>query len=664
VTAATHPGTYRPDIDGLRAVAVLLVLGFHAELQFFGAGFAGVDVFFVISGYLISRIVFRALAKGTFSFRDFYIRRINRIFPALVVVVVACLLVGWVVSMPTEYRLLGKHSFGGSVFASNIILWREAGYFDSPHKPLLHLWSLAVEEQFYLVWPPLALIAWRRNWNVARTITVVILSSLGVSAWMGYRGLTVESFYFAGTRLWEIGAGALLAQQQERNTTSRSVAVFERPRIREAAGFLGLVLLALTLLVVNHETPWPGLLALLPVLGSILIIATGPDTFIARKLLASRTLVLIGLISYPLYLWHWPLLVFARVVRGGPLSGMATAAVLGLSFVLAWLTYRYVESPIRLGIRKGRSAAMLLPALAAAGCAGLAIHTGIIPPRLYAAASQLDEARNDREGSPIGEGIDRDGRPVVDSIPGAPESSVVMIGDSHIRHYWPRVLRLSRDSAPRFPTVLMLRYGSCVPMPGVERRGAPSPLTRKAFECARFHQGAIDIAKAPRVNAVVYAAIWAEYLSDEVTFFDGENEPLRTKGSPTDRAFAHFASELRGLTDSGKRVYIVLDNPVDSAFDPVSMLPSRVPGFARRGAVTWVPRSRIEARSQAVNVRLREAARIGGATIIDPVDFLCGTSSCPTVSATGRPFYRDDNHMRASFVREKVTYIDRVFAID
>ena len=661
MTAATHPGTdYRPDIDGLRAIAVLIVIGFHAEIGLLRGGFTGVDVFFVISGYLISGIVFRSLRKGTFSFREFYVRRINRIVPSLAVVLAASLVAGWVISMPTEYRLLGKHTFGGSAFASNIILWREAGYFDSPHKPFLHLWSLAVEEQFYLVWPPLALVAWRRKWNLLVTIGAVVSASFAVSVWMLHRSLTVEAFYFPGTRLWQIGAGALLSQVESRVTSPRSSGGYGFTKLRQAGGLAGIVLLAATLALVDHETPWPGFLALLPVAGTLLLIGTGPDTWVGRKLLANRLLVGIGLISYPLYLWHWPLIVFARLVNEGPVGPVAMTLIVALSILLAWLTYKFVEVPIRFGARKGRSAALLLPALVTIGCVGLVVQSGLIRPRLFAAASALDEAINDREGPKVPEGLDRDGRPSIASIPGAPDSSVLLTGDSHMAQYWPRFLHLARTSTSRLPTVLLLRYGSCVPMPGVERRGNESALKSARTECARFHRGAMEVADDPRVKSVVFGASWPSYLRNQVTYLEGERLPLTVDGPETDRAFAMLAQEFRRLSDSGKRVYVVLDNPVDSAFDPASMLRSRLPGFRATEPLTSVPRSRVVERSRVVNARLMEAARIGGATVIDPVDFLCGPTACPTVSNQGKPIYRDNNHMRASFVRERATYIDSV----
>jgi len=206
---------YRPDIDGLRALAVLAVVGFHATPRFLPGGFVGVDVFFVISGFLISTIVFSQLSSGTFSFVDFYLRRVRRILPALLVVLVACWICGWFVLVRGEYRELLKHFAGGASFLSNVLLWGEASYFDarSEAKPLLHLWSLAVEEQFYLFWPPIVVLCWRRGLNLLSVIILVIAVSFIVNVIL-IDHHAVAAFYLPTSRMWELMLGALLAYVQ------------------------------------------------------------------------------------------------------------------------------------------------------------------------------------------------------------------------------------------------------------------------------------------------------------------------------------------------------------------------------------------------------------------------------------------------------------------
>lgn len=207
---------YRADIDGLRAIAVLAVVGFHAFPDYFPGGFVGVDVFFVISGFLISSIIFREVGRSTFRLPQFYARRIRRIFPALLIVLVACLLFGWFALLPDELEHLGKHVAAAATFVSNLALWQESGYFDraAELKPLLHLWSLGVEEQFYLVWPMLLLLLWKRQQNIAITIVLLTLTSFMLSIALGQQSPSAN-FYFPFSRFWELGLGCLLAVVKE-----------------------------------------------------------------------------------------------------------------------------------------------------------------------------------------------------------------------------------------------------------------------------------------------------------------------------------------------------------------------------------------------------------------------------------------------------------------
>ncbi len=356
-----HP-SYRPDIDGLRAVAILPVILFHLYPACAPGGFVGVDVFFVISGYLISLIIFRSLERGTFSFSEFYAKRVRRIFPALIVVLSACYTLGWLLLLPDEFRLLGKHLAAGAGFVQNIILQREAGYFDvdSEMKPLLHLWSLAIEEQFYMAFPLMVWLLWRRPPNLILGLILTLMASF-VLAEQGVRSDPVKAFYLPHHRFWEMISGALLALSQ----SSRLSPVFNRASpleefkscqalttLRSCASLLGFLLIAACVAGYHAKVPWPGALALVPVLGAVLLIAAGPAGWVNRNLLAARPMVWIGLISYPLYLWHWPLLVFLRIIEDGAVPSIASRlVVLMATFALAVLTYWLIEKPLRFGTR-------------------------------------------------------------------------------------------------------------------------------------------------------------------------------------------------------------------------------------------------------------------------------------------------------------------------
>ena len=350
----SHP-KYRPDIDGLRALAVLSVVIFHAFPAYLKGGFTGVDVFFVISGFLISTIIFENLGKGTFSFSEFYARRIKRIFPALILVLMASYTFGWFALLADEYKQLGKHIAAGAGFISNFVLWQEVAYFDdlAETKPLLHLWSLGIEEQFYIVWPLLVWCAWKTRFNPLVLILSAILISFTLNTTEIHQD-SVSAFYSPQTRFWELLCGSLLAwlALYKKNFFPQNTSAKIQKILVNSLSFFGILLLAYSFFRINKNLSFPGKWALIPVLGTLLIIASS-QAWINKKILSQKIIVWFGLISFPLYLWHWPLLSFARIIESDtPSRGIRITAVL-LSIVLAWLTYRFIERPARFNKEKG-----------------------------------------------------------------------------------------------------------------------------------------------------------------------------------------------------------------------------------------------------------------------------------------------------------------------
>ena len=335
---------YRPDLDGLRALAVLSVVAFHAFPTLVTGGFVGVDVFFVISGYLISSIIVQGVESGAFGFIDFYSRRIRRIFPALLLVMLVCLLVGWQVLLADEYAQLGLHMAAGAGFVSNFVLWAQSGYFDSVSdaKPLLHLWSLGIEEQFYIVWPLLLWFASKANIRFGRLVGLAFIVSF---AWNieSVGPNPVSAFYLPHCRVWELLMGALLAFSVRIGTVQRFRV---GGRCREGGAVLGLVLLLGSAFWLNKGSLFPGAWALLPTVGAALLIASA-GSWVNNRILSHRVLVWFGLISYPLYLWHWPLLSFGRIVQNGELPTSVRLGLMALAVLLAFLTYRYLEKYLR-----------------------------------------------------------------------------------------------------------------------------------------------------------------------------------------------------------------------------------------------------------------------------------------------------------------------------
>lgn len=382
-----HPA-YRPDIDGLRAVAILSVVIFHAFPARFRGGFIGVDIFFVISGFLISSIIFRSLSNGDFNFFEFYAHRIRRIFPALILVMTTSLVFGWFVLLPDEYKQLGKHVAAGAGFLQNFVLLNEAGYFDneSELKPMMHLWSLAIEEQFYLAYPLIIWGAWKLGLNAMILVAVLGLFSFIGNA-IGVSRDAVGTFFLPQTRVWELLAGSVLAylylfkrQQVVDRLTSlvfypsffrRLQPIADREAVlNNLLSALGLLLIVVAMLGLHKEKAFPGWRALAPVMGAFLLVMAGPHAWINRKILSNKLMVFIGLISYPLYLWHWPILSFARIVESETLSAGFRAAIVLMSFFLAWLTYRLIEKPVRFGSKPGIKSAALTGLMVLVGYMG------------------------------------------------------------------------------------------------------------------------------------------------------------------------------------------------------------------------------------------------------------------------------------------------------
>jgi peptidoglycan/LPS O-acetylase OafA/YrhL len=374
---------YRPDIDGLRGVAVLAVLIFHAFPEWLRGGFVGVDIFFVISGFLITRIILGELDSGTFGFASFYERRIKRIFPALSVVLLISWGLGFFILISAEFADLGRQISASTVFVSNFVLWKDSGYFDSSSalKPLLHLWSLGIEEQFYILWPLFLYVTRNHKSRTGWLIATVLTASFALNILAVHRRPTI-AFYFPVTRAWELMLGGVLAYAATASDTIFST-LFGKlglsgltktsQRWNNLRALVGAGLCAIALAATNSGQSFPGWWALLPTLGAFLLISAGPHAWLNRKILANPLLVFIGLISYPLYLWHWPLLSFARIAQHAALSRVTRLELVAIAVFLAWLTYAYVEKPIRRNRARSstRIPIILSSLMAIIGCAGL-----------------------------------------------------------------------------------------------------------------------------------------------------------------------------------------------------------------------------------------------------------------------------------------------------
>jgi peptidoglycan/LPS O-acetylase OafA/YrhL len=488
---------YRPDIDGLRAIAVMLVVIFHAFPEAMPGGFIGVDIFFVISGFLITGIIVRELDQKRFSLLAFYNRRIRRIFPALIVVLCVTLVLGWLWMLPAAYAQLSSDVFASAAFFANIALLLQSGYFDieSAKKPLLHLWSLGIEEQFYLVWPLLLMLVARLRLRMLTAVSVVGMASFVLNvALIGSN--PVATFYLPFTRAWELLAGAALACGW--NQISQTGAASNRRAL------FGVLLIATAAAVLDTKSAFPGWWAMLPVAGAALLLSA-PAAWFCQALLASPPMVWVGLISYPLYLWHWPLLVFCGIIKFAPLTLLERGLVVGLSFALAWATYRFIEIPFRFG----RPSPLKIPSLCS-GMVVIAVAGGVVvkgrgfdfrlPPEIRELAHVPTQSSKwrfheclldlSRETSFADSCVDRNRRPLI-----------LVWGDSTAGALLPG-LRKAQET--RAFGIAQLTSSSCVPALDTDVAGVPN--------CRAINDKVLAIARAIRPDIVLLHSTWDRYL--------------------------------------------------------------------------------------------------------------------------------------------------------
>jgi peptidoglycan/LPS O-acetylase OafA/YrhL len=496
--SSSSPSTqYRPDVDGLRAIAVMLVLNFHAFPEAAPGGFVGVDVFFVISGFLITGIIARELDQKRFSLLGFYSRRIRRIFPALIVVLSATLVLGWLWMLPSAYAQLGSDAFASAAFFANIALLLQSGYFDieSAKKPLLHLWSLGIEEQFYLAWPLLLMLAAR-----LRLSMVAMASVLGIASFVLNVAMIgpdpVATFYLPFTRAFELLAGAVLVRGWSRIDQGYTASDWR--------AWIGIALIVISTAVLDPHRAFPGWWALLPVVGTALLLSA-PKAWLCRVVLASPPLVWIGLISYPLYLWHWPLLVFSGHIKFAPLSLPERELILPASALLAWATYQFVEKPFRFGRPSQRKIFALCAGMVLVAVSGAVVVSGHgldfrLPAEIRAMADVPTQSARWRfheclldlshEMEFAETCVDRDRRPLV-----------LVWGDSTAGALLPG-LRQAQEA--RHFGIAQFNSTSCVPALNVDVAGVPN--------CRAINDKVLSLAQKLKPEIVLLHGSWDRYL--------------------------------------------------------------------------------------------------------------------------------------------------------
>lgn len=629
ITPAIERLTYRADIDGLRSIAVGTVVLYHAFPHMLSGGFIGVDVFFVISGFLITSIVAQEAEEGRFSIARFYERRARRILPALLVLLFAVVGVALIFSPPSDVREMSKGLAGAATFSSNLIFWKGRGYFaaDAHETALLHTWSLAVEEQFYLTWPLLLAVIVRRRpllWICGLGLLSLISSVIDVA-----RSPTT-AFYLPYDRAWELLLGAALVFL--RRLTMPNLA-------RSWLSLLGLAAILTSAALFTAKTPFPGVAALPTCLGTALIILLGRsgDT-IVHRVLRYGPLVLLGQISYSLYLWHWPVLVYARLLLDRPTTLPETALALICAVGLAAVSWKFVEQPLRRA--PGSTQLVLLSSgaalVAVAAVAGTLYLSGGLPARASSPTLLSESALRDVNPlrSKCVAGTSQH-KPPQGCTFGKGDARWVVWGDSHADAVTPGFVELA---GKRGVQLVEMAKHSCPPLLN------PRSLSLNAH-CLSFNQSSLTNIASVKPDLVVVAARWGVILQPSFADFSPEGGAVDArKAALLRKDLTATLIALRTTVGPGSRILVI--GPIPEARIPVAKCRARAQ-FTRQDVGRLCPdinRNAYNQWSGAVDDALRSASAEAGAIYLSPAIYLCDHQICPT-AVEGAPNYFDDNHL-------------------
>ena len=614
---------HRPEIDGLRAVAIASVVIGHAFPAWLPGGFAGVDIFFVISGYLITAIIASELAAGRFSLWQFWQRRIRRIVPALAVMLWVTAIGAWAILTPEDFVQFSKSLAAAAMFGPNLLFARDVDYFATAagYAPLIHTWTLGVEEQFYLVFPVLmlALFRWRRRAAVV-VVAAITLASFVLALWLAPRW-PLGAFYLLPTRMWELGLGALCAL----------VPLPRQPRGPVAA--LGLALIAAGVLVIAPGTPAPGAWFLLPTLGAVLVIRHAHRGTLTGRVLAWPTLAGLGLVSFGTYLWHQPLLALGDYLWFGGLPIAARGALIVIAVALGAASYRWIEQPVRRRKVLKRAAPLVLSAafaLAVPAAVGAAGFAGWLLPASGPAAVRMDGLKPALAHVPV-------------IIPARGELAFVLYGDSHAAQYYPAL-------AERFGPGALVSQSNC--LAAADLRNNPSDWTYSA-NCDALPGQLAGVLQDRGVRTVIWAQRWERTL-----YREGSGEAIGSTTDPRGAALL-FAALRRAQAQmpKGTRVLLVGNSPTAwAAGERFSEGWLRCRAALNTDCPMGYPVTLAEGRE--VSARLKAfAAATPGFAYVDPADSLCGTAQCWFVQ-DGTLNYWDGSHMTLSAARRVTRSID------
>ena len=642
---------YRQEIDGLRAIAVMGVILYHVGLKFISAGYAGVDVFFVISGFLIGGIIYRERRQGTFLYRNFYARRARRILPALFTVILFSMLAGWLTMMPDTLRYFGGAAFSTLLFISNIWFFEVIDYFNpvALKDPLIHTWSLAVEEQFYFFVPLLFGLLWRFGTKVLFWVFATMAALSLTTAFLTNTDSPMAAFYLIHTRAWELLIGVLAALVFPRLTTS--------PRTSGWLANLGLLLILGGLGLIPAHVPWPGGWTIIPVTGTALVLLFGQAPSLAHSVLTLRPLTIIGLISYSAYLWHQPVISFLDL-SGYPLSGWVqiSATVAGI-LAASWLSWRYIERPFRSGSHFSKGFARSSLIVAGLGIAVFSIGGHVtkgypdrMPPEVHKLLAYA------KSQPPTYKRCIAVRKSVADMemskrcIHGANTTpSVAVWGDSHAALL---SQPLGTALAEHGIALQELTLSACQPIPNLLNYGQT-----RAAKCQAYNTEVMDYLLAtPTLKTIILHATWGSYISNEDSIswvgdrvVDGfYSYPSHTSPEmPDDLRKAAISAELgqaiTALRKAGKTVILVQGIP-SPGFRPTKYFGRKLWYGEVLEPNIGFPEALSDQSPMNVDALLSEAASTSGALVFDPQNLFCQDGICYVIK-NAEPLYFDGGHL-------------------
>ena len=656
---------YRPEIDGLRALAVLPVILFHAGFETFAGGYVGVDIFFVISGYLITSIIIAEQERGTFSLVGFYNRRARRILPALLFVICVCLPFAWILLASTNFKEFAKSVRAISVFGSNFFFARDAaGYFTTAAelKPLLHTWSLAVEEQFYLIFPVFLLLAWRLDRHrLAWLLAAIAVASFAFAQW-GAVHRPLETFFLTHARGWELLTGAVLALllsgQSGFGLHTRAIPM----PARDLAGLIGFALIAYAVFAFDKTTPYPAFYALVPTIGAGLIIAFSTAETFAGRLLSVNALVGVGLVSYSAYLWHQPLFAFARFYNNEQPGTAVLLAIVVLSFALAALTWRFVERPFRntkavtrrFFIGAASISALLFLFGQVFGHYDRILEPGVAAPERFVRSLAYPQRSTGCDRVPVGGETNLQFCLVGDK---AAATKVALLGDSHSD-----VLLPAFDEAARSlrQGVIHVTLGGCPGFLGIH-------VLQHNRRCAELARRQFEYVRDNHIPKVFFVSRWTLYTDGDYhgksIYHLGTDRDSKRDKETSRSAFLHGLEQtIEAYRSINVRVYIVAQIPLqrsrpEQVYHQLyysNASDGRIAETVRDMAIPLEEHRKLQRFTRDVFAKYAAEGKI---TLIDFDSVFCDRTRC-NFGNQYESFYFDTDHLSglgSSLLREPIT---------